>query len=344
MKSRTLSLLLFVAAAALLDAQRGDLTMYWVDVEGGAATLIVSPSGQSVLVDSGNPGDRDAKRIFETAQLAGLKKIDMLVTTHYHGDHVGGLAALVKLIPVDKFYDHGDSKEAPINPRAAQTYDAYKTIVEGKRVVVKPGDKIPLNGVDITVVSADGEVIQKPLDKDAKPNSLCEGAEQKTPDPTQPENTMSVGTLMTYGKFRFLNLGDLTWDRELMLACPVNKIGTVSLLQATHHGFYRLWSGAPPLVWGIRPQVVVVANGPTKGLPKEGYETIAKIPGIEGIWQGHRATANDEAHNTSEQMTANLDATKDETKANLIKATISKDGKFAITNERNGYSKTYTAR
>ena len=344
MKSRTLPLLLSVAAATLLYAQPRDLTMYWVDVEGGAATLIVTPSGQSLLVDSGNPGDRDAKRIFETAQLAGLKKIDMLVTTHYHGDHVGGLAALVKLIPVDRFYDHGDSKEAPMNPRAAQTWETYKGIVEGKRVVVKPGDKIPLKGVDITVVSADGEVIQKALDMGAKPNPLCEGAVQKTPDPRQPENTMSVGTLLTYGKFRFLNLGDLTWDRELMLACPVNKIGTVSLFQATHHGFFNLWSGAPPLVWAIKPQVVIVANGPTKGLPAAGYETIAKIPGIEAIWQGHRATANDDAHNTAEPMIANLDATKDETKSNLIKATVSKDGKFTITNERNGYSKTYTAR
>ena len=344
MKSRTLPLLLSVAAATLLHAQPRDLTMYWVDVEGGAATLIVTPSGQSLLVDSGNPGDRDAKRIFETAQLAGLKKIDMLVTTHYHGDHVGGLGALVKLIPVDRFYDHGDSKEAPMSPRAAQTWETYKGIVEGKRVVVKPGDKIPLKGVDITVVSADGEVIQKALVKGAGPNPLCEGAEQKAPDPRQPENTMSVGTLVTYGKFRFLNLGDLTWDRELMLACPVNKIGMVSLFQATHHGFFNLWSGAPPLVWAIKPQVVIVANGPTKGLPAGGYETIAKIPGIEAIWQGHRATANDDAHNTSEPMIANLDATKDETKSNLIKATVSKDGKFTITNERNGYSKTYTAR
>ena len=344
MKSVTLFLLISVATATLLPAQSKDLKMFWIDVEGGAATLLVAPSGESLLVDSGNPGDRDAKRIFATCQKAGLKKIDMLVTTHYHGDHVGGVAALVKLIPIDKFYDHGDSTEASMNPRAAQTWETYKAIVARKREVAKPGDKIPLKGVDITVVTANGEVIQKPLDKNAGQNPLCVGAEQKTPDPTQPENSMSVGTLVTFGKFKFLNLGDLTWDREMMLACPQNKIGTVSLFQATHHGFYNLWSGAPPLVWGIKPQVVIVANGPTKGLPAGGYDTIAKIPGIDGIWQGHRAVANDDAHNTSEQMIANLTPTKDETQASLIEATVSKDGRFTVTNERNGYSKTYNPR
>ncbi len=327
----------------MVYAQSGTLNIYFIDVEGGAATLTVTPSGQSMLVDTGNPSptDRDAKRIFEATQIAGLKKIDVLITTHYHGDHVGGVVSLSKLIPIEKFYDHGDSAEAAGNPRAAEMWEGYKIVSEGKRVIVKAGDKIPLKGADVIVVSSNGEVIAKQI-KAEGPNHLCKDTQQKEPDPTQPENFLSVGTLLTFGKFKFLNLGDLTWDRELMLACPANKIGSITLFQATHHGFYNDLSGPPALVWAIKPQVVIVENGPTKGLTTAGYETLAKIPGVEGIWQGHRAIRNDDAHNTSESMIANLRTTQDETKGNWIKASISKDGKFTVTNSRNDLSKTYT--
>ena len=346
MTSRILKLCLCLGiAAGLLQAQSGNLNIYFIDVEGGAATLTVTPSGQSLLVDTGNPSptDRDAKRIFEAAQLTGIKKIDAVIITHYHGDHSGGVVGLSKLIPIDKFYDHGESAEAAGNPRAAQMWEAYKGVADGKRVVVKPGDKIPLKGVDVTVVSSNGRVIDKPI-KSEGPNPLCKDTQQKEPDATQPENFLSVGTLLTFGKFKFLNLGDLTWDRELMLACPVNKIGTITLFQATHHGFYNEWSGPPAFVWALKPQVVIVENGPTKGLPAGGYEVLAKIPGVEGIWQGHRAIRNDHAHNTTELMIANLATTEEETKGNWIKASISKDGKFTVTNSRNDFSKTYTIR
>ena len=345
MTPRNLSLCLCFATAGLVYAQSGNLNIYFVDVEGGAATLTVTPSGQSMLVDTGNPSptDRDAKRIFEATQLAGIRKIDVLIVTHYHGDHSGGVLGLSKLIPIDKFYDHGESAEAAGNPRAAQMWEAYKGVAEGKRVIVQPGDKIPLKDVDVTVVSSNGKVIEKPIKAEGQ-NPLCKDTQQKEPDPTQPENFLIVGTLLTFGKFKFLNLGDLTWDRELMLACPVNKIGTISLFQATHHGFYNEWSGPPALVWAIKPQVVIVENGPTKGLPAGGYEVLAKIPGVEGIWQGHRAIRNDDAHNTTESMIANLATTQEETKGNWIKASISKDGKFTVTNSRNDFSKTYTIR
>jgi competence protein ComEC len=251
------------------------------------------------------------------------------------------VVSLSKLIPIDKFYDHGDSAEAAGNPRAAQMWEGYKIVSEGKRVIVKAGDKIPLKGVDVIVVSSNGEVITKQIRAEG-PNHLCKDTQKKEPDPAQPENFLSVGTLLTFGKFKFLNLGDLTWDRELMLACPANKIGSITLFQATHHGFYNDLSGPPALVWAIKPQVVIVENGPTKGLTTAGYETLAKIPGVAGIWQGHRAIRNDDAHNTSESMIANLGTTPDETKGNWIKASISKDGKFTVTNSRNDLSKTYT--
>jgi len=335
---RTFSLC-FVFAAALLHAQSRNLDIYWVDTEGGAATLIVSPSGQSMLVDTGNPGDRDAKRIADAAKTAGLQRIDMLVITHFHGDHVGGVPALAKLIPIQMFYDHGDSIEAGNSPQTTKLWDDYKGLAESKRVILKPGDKIPLNGIDVTVVSANGEVIQKPINGGSS-NPTCQNALQKDTDKT--ENGRSTGFMLSYGKFKFLDVGDLTWDRESMLACPVNKVGTVTLFQATHHGFVNGQSGAPALVWAVNPQVVIVNDGPRKGLEGDAFETITKIPRLEDTWQVHRALKNDASHNTKEQQIANLEETAD-CKGFWIKASVSPDGRFTVTNGRNGYSKMYTA-
>src|SRR5215472_3484663 len=334
---RTILLSFLVAAAA----SARDLEIYWTDVEGGGSTLIVSPSGQALLVDTGFPGneDRDAKRIAETIKSAGLSKLDILEITHYHGDHVGGAAALSKLVPIDKFYDHGDSIEANTD-KGASLYDGYKALTAGKRVTVRPGDKIPLKGVDITVVSANGEVISKAINGGGA-NELCKNAQTKPEDKT--ENSRSVGFLLTYGKFKFLDLGDLTWDREMMLACPVNKIGTVTLFQATHHGFSNGASGSPAFVWAVKPQVVVVNDGARKGFNAAAYETLEKIPGVEDVWQLHRAVASDAAHNTSEQLTANLDeGPADQGKG--IKVSVARDGKFTVTNQRTNFSKTYTSR
>jgi competence protein ComEC len=334
----------FLAAASLAaqssKAQSGNLQIVWTDVEGGGSTLIVAPSGQSLLVDTGFPqNDRDAKRIFATAQAAGLKKIDILWITHFHLDHVGGVPALAKLIPIDKFYDHGDSIEAG-TPQGAKLYEDYKAVAQGKRVLVKPGDKIPLAGVDITAVSAAGQVIGKAINGGG-PNDFCKDAQQKPEDKT--ENSQSAGFLLTYGKFKFLDLGDLTWDREMMLACPVNKLGMVTLFQASHHGFSGGQSGSPALVWALKPQVVVVNDGARKGFDANAYDIIAKIPGIEGIWQVHRAVQSDAAHNTSEQMIANMDEGAADQGLG-IKVSVAKDGKFTVTNTRNDFSKTYTSR
>lgn len=337
---RTLILCFGLLAATLLQAQTRDLQIYWTDVEGGAATLIVTPAGQSLLVDAGFPqDDRDAKRILETTKTAGLKKIDMMITTHFHLDHVGGTPALAKLIPIEHFYDHGESIEGS-TPQGAKLYGDYKTVVEGKRTIVKPGDKIPLKGVDVTVVSANGEVLSKPINGGG-PNDLCKDAQAKPEDKT--ENSRSVGFLLTYGKFKFLDLGDLTWDREMMLACPVNKLGTVTLFQASHHGFSNGQSGSPAMVWALKPQVVIINDGARKGFDANAFDIISKIPGIEGIWQIHRAVASDAAHNTSEQMIANLEEGAGD-QALGIKVTAAKDGKFTVTNARNSFGKTYASR
>ena len=257
-------LFLLVATVGLLSAQSGTLDIYWVDTEGGAATLVVTPAGESMLVDSGNPRGRDAQRIQDVAtKQAGLSKIDYLVTTHYHIDHVGGLSDLAGLIPIEHFIDHGDSVEAAGNPRAARTFATYQSISEGKRTILKPGDKIPLEGLDVTVVAAAYNVLDKPINGGG-PNPYCEGAANKDPDPTQMENTASLGFLLTFGDFTFLDTGDLTWDIEMKLACPVNLVGEVTLMQATHHGFYHGYSGNPAHISAVKPQVVIVNNGPRK--------------------------------------------------------------------------------
>ena len=333
-------ILLTCAAAALLAAQSRTLDIYWIDVEGGGSTLIVSPAGQSLLVDTGNPGDgdRDARRVLAVAQMAGLNKIDMLLTTHFHGDHVGGTPALSRMIPIERYLDHGDSIET--TPNAVQLFNAYKAVAEGKRTTVRPGDRIPLAGVNIEVLTANGSILPKPL-KGGGPNSFCAGAQKHDPDKT--ENQRSAGFLLTYGKFKFFDVGDLTWDKEMELGCPVNRVGTVTLLQATHHGFVNDLSGAPPLYWALKPQVVVVNDGPRKGLGVSAWETIQKIQGLEGVWQSHLALATDKDHNTDEKRIANLEPT-DQCKGNWLKASISRDGKLTVTNGRNGYSETYTAR
>jgi competence protein ComEC len=328
--------IIFLLSALTLSAQK-TLDIYWIDAEGGAATLIVTPEGQSLLADTGNPGDRDAQRIYDVAtKQAHLKKIDYVLITHFHSDHVGGVPALAKLIPVGDYIDHGDLVETQ-NPADAQRWETYKTVAKGKRRPLSVGDKMELNDAMFDIVSSDGEV----LVKGGKANSNCASAVKKDPDPT--ENARSLGFKLTFGRFTFLDLGDLTWNKELELSCPQNHVGEVTLFQATHHGFYNDNSGAPAHVWALHPQVVVVNNGPNKGLGANAWETISKIPGLEDTWQVHTSLATDAAHNTGEQKIANAEPTAD-CKGNFLKASVSEDGKFTITNSRNGFSKSYTAR
>jgi competence protein ComEC len=328
----------------LLGAEANSLRIYFIDVEGGAATLIVNQAGESLLADTGNarPDDRDAKRIYQAAQLIGLKKIDYVLITHFDSDHVGGAPALAKMIPVGKFLDHGDSIETQ-KPQDAQRWQAYQSTATGKRTRMKPGDRVPMKGVQVLVVSSNGEVLAKAVNGGKSNDVLCKDAEQKEPDQT--ENGRSLGFLLSFGRFKFLDLGDLTWDKETELACPVNKLGAVSLYQPTWHGFFNDRSGPPALVWAIRPQVVIVNNGPRKGIATQAlYERLSKIPGIEGIWQQHLSLINDnEHHNTSPEMIANLEPTE-ECQGHWLQVTVESNGRFTVTNSRNNFSKTYQAR
>jgi beta-lactamase superfamily II metal-dependent hydrolase len=326
-------------------AQPRNLDIYWVDVEGGAATLIVSPSGESLLFDSGwEVGDRDAKRIAAAAQRAGLKRIDDFVLSHFHADHAGGISALSKMIPIGRCFDRGDF----IEPANQRWRDSYLSVCGAKRTILHPGDRIPLKGLQVDVVASNGQLLDKPI-KGGGPNPLCATAENKPPD--VPENQLMVGALFTYGKFRFLDLADLDWEKEMELACPVNRIGEVSIWQTGRHGALD-GAGAPGFLYAIKPQVVVANNGPRKGLggPSPGlqkaltvhYDRIAKTPAIEGIWQGHRSLLDPE-HNAPDNMIANLEDTP-ECQGHWIKASVGRDGRFTITNGRNGFSRDYAAR
>jgi competence protein ComEC len=348
---------LLLSPAALLNAQSHNLDIYWIDVEGGAATLIVSPSGESMLIDTGWAVDgRDAKRLYAATQLAGLKKIGYLVISHFHADHVGGLGNFAKMIPIGRFFDHGDAIEI----ENQQWLDSYLAASAGKRTIVKPGDEIPVKGLRVLVVSSDQKLLAKPVNGSG-PNPLCADAEQKAA--VSPENQRTVGLLLTYGKFKYLNLVDLDWSKEMELACPINKLGAVTLYQTGRHGAFD-GAGAPAFLYAIRPQVVVVNNGPRKGMgqvdntvqsvtppgarvtpfEKNAYLRLAKIPGIEGIWQEHLSLLDrDPSHNTTGDMIANLEDTAN-CKGNWIKASVAPDGKVTVTNSRNGFTKSYTAR
>ena len=327
------------------SATSQDLQIYWVDVEGGAATLLVSPAGESLLYDSGwEVDDRDAKRIADAAQAAGVGRIDVFVLSHFHADHAGGLVALSKLLPIGRCFDRGDF----IEPANQRWRDAYLSVCGSRRTIVKAGDRIPMKGVQVDVVASNGALTAKPMSGSA-PNALCATAENHPPD--VPENQLMVSAMFTYGKFRFLDTADLDWEKEMELACPVNRLGRVTLWQTGRHGALD-GAGAPAFLYAIAPQLVVVNNGPRKGLggPSPGaqkaatvhYERLAQAPGIEGIWQGHLSLF-DREHNTVPDMIANLDDT-DQCQGHWLKASITRDGRLTMTNGRNGFSKTYTVR
>ncbi|MEO8465732.1 MAG: MBL fold metallo-hydrolase [Gammaproteobacteria bacterium] len=326
-------------------AQNRTFDIYWVDVEGGAATLVISPSGESLLYDAGwESNDRDAKRIFEAARQAGITRIDHFVLSHFHADHAGGMVALSKLMPFGHCYDRGDF----IEPPNQQWRDAYLSVCRDKRTILKPGDKIPLKGVAVDVVASNGELIKKPLAGGGR-NPLCPTVEHHPAD--VPENQLMVSALFTYGRFRFLDLADLDWEKEVELVCPMNLIGPVTIWQAGRHGALD-GAGAPGLLSTIKPQIAVANNGPRKGLGgpsgaakttlTDHYQRMADIPGIEDIWQVHRSLF-DGARNTDEMRIANL-TDSDQCEGHWLKVAVASNGTFTMTNGRTGYTKTYKVR
>jgi competence protein ComEC len=354
-------------ASALAVAQTRtskDLQVYVIDVEGGNATLFVAPSGESLLIDTGNAGavaaPRDAGRIVEAVKDAGLQQIDHLITTHWHGDHFGGLAELAKQVPIREFIDHGPNVQPG---ELADTFlkNTYPELyVKSKHTVAKVGDKIAMGaGLDVRVIASAGEVIKTPLPGAGKPNPYCTNYK---PGENNAEDPQSVAVFVTLGKFRTTHLGDLTKNKEFELMCPVNRLGTVDVLLGLHHGVSS--SNSEVMVHALHPRVAIMNNGTRKGGEPDVMKVLFSSPGLEDLWQLHFSQLSGQEYTVPGVFIANgLDDPQaaipvaplppppggpgappppvHNGKAYWIKLTAQPSGVFTVTNARNGFSKTY---
>lgn len=321
------------------------LTAYVLDVEGGQSTLFVTPSHQSLLVDTGWPdkGGRDADRIATVVKKAGLDHIDYVLITHFHQDHVGGVPNLAKRVRIGTYIDHGVNRE-PTDTATQKGWEQYQTVLaqtKAARILAKPGETIPLAGLTTTIVSADGNLISTPLPGAGQPNPYCKTSPTHPADQT--ENARSVGIVMQYGKMRMVDLGDLTWDKEMQLMCPVNKLGQMDVYIVSHHGWNQ--SGSPAFVDGIAPRVAVMDNGENKGGTPSAWEILEKSPRLKNLWQLHYSAQGGAKQNVLAPYIANLKGanTQDATDGHYIRVSAYPNGKIIVFNSRTGQSKSYPA-
>ena len=300
-------MLLVSAPGAQTGPAKGAKTFdfYVIDVEGGAATLFVTPTGETAMIDAGNPGPRDLDRIMAVLTEVGVKEIDYLISTHYHVDHIGGMQELAKRVPIKHFVDHGPSSEE--REQVAGFQAAYAELYgKAKHTVVKPGDKLPITGVDWRIVTAAGKAIKTPLPGigSAKPNAACADFKPKDANPLD-ENGQSVGSVISFGKFRLIDLGDLLWNREFDLMCPNNPVGTVDVYIVSHHGTDP--SGSKALVHGLEPRVAISQNGTRKGGTLQTAQTLYSSPRFEDHWQMHWSYNVGTEYNPAGLFIANID-------------------------------------
>lgn len=332
-----LACLLGLGAAALPAAK--SLDIYVIDVEGGKSVLLVSPSGESMLFDAGWPASNtrvaSTDRMVEVAKAAGLRRIDNLVISHFDIDHIGDVPALVEKFPVGHIFDHGEMQTS--NAQAKQRFAAYAAVRDKiGHTVLKPGDKVPVKGVDIEVLSAAGKLITKPLGKNAGPNPLCQSNPQLPELATDFEDNQSIGLLITEGKFRMLDLADLEAHHSHDLMCPVNLIGQVSVYNVNVHGQFK--GIAPELAGALRAPVMIQANGARKGADAGTWPVLRAAPGLKDVWQLHTSLNAGKDANPPDDFIANLEPSDG---FKWIKISAAKNGTFTVTNTRNGFSKKY---
>jgi competence protein ComEC len=342
-------LALFIAVPPTFAATPAKpLDIYFIDVEGGAATLIVTPAGESLLIDSGwkRDDDRDAKRIHDVAtRVAGLTRIDHMVTTHWHMDHYGGLGRLAEMIPISHFYDHGVPASLADDPTNFPTLiAAYKAASHGRSTTLHPGDTIPLRtesgggaatALRLRCLAANGTVIGE---SDATPPAPPCDHPMKPVDTS--DNARSVVLLLSYGAFDFLDGGDLTWNVEHRLVCPENKVGHVDVYQVDHHGLNS--SSNPVFVEAIRPRVAVMCNGPQKGGHPDTVKTLRAVKGMEAFYQLHRNIDSSLAENAPLERIANVNP---ECKGEYIKLSVAPSGQsYTVTVGSQGKPERYASR
>ena len=339
------ALLLIVLTGTAALAADGTLDIYFIDTEGGQATLLVSPSGETFMIDVGFAGldtpnpdkdiGRDAARIAGVARLAGIRRIDTLLVTHFHGDHAGGIARLT--LPVRTFVDDGPAlQDVPTMKQKAGEYaeDWAAAFAKAAHIVVSPGDRIPVKGLDVTVVEALG----RPIAREGAPNPYC-GDIPKRPD-GNPEDTASVGVVVQYGRFRFANFGDLPWNQEVALLCPSNRVGTIDVYEAVGHG-----REPTPAAYAMQPRIAVLDNGARKGGGAATLQAFRKSPGFDDLWQLHRNVMGGADGNPADSFSANLEDTDNTMHpAHYLKVSAGDDGSFAVFNSRTNETKRYPAR
>jgi competence protein ComEC len=336
-----LLLLAILPATAAPESTKNALRVYFVDVEGGQATLFVTPANESLLIDTGWPGHerRDADRIVAAAKNAGINKIDYVLITHFHTDHVGGLPQLAAKIPINAFIDHGDNREST-DAETVKGWNAYEKLLASKkykRITLKPGDPLPVKGLNGVIVSADGVLLDHPFPGAGAENASCKDAQNYPADQT--ENARSLGSVFTFGKLRILDLGDLTSDKEIGLVCPQNKLGKIDIYIVSHHGWNQ--SGSPAMLNAIAPRVAIMDNGAKKGGTPSTWDIIEKSPNLENLWQLHYSDEGGSAHNVPAEFIANVEGPDT---GKYLKLTAWPDGKFEVFNSRTQQTKQYPAK
>ncbi len=323
------------------------LDIYFIDVEGGQSTLIVTPTGESLLIDAGygrrigrgqDTSDtlaRDPERILAATRAAHVDHIDYLLITHFHPDHAGGVPELASKIPIGTFIDYG----APLGTDRMAT-GVYRTYEPARashpHLVPAPGDRLPIRGIDADIVSVDGLVLSKPIEGAGQENAACSTVEDQEPDGT--ENFRSLGVRIQFGAFRFLDLGDLMGNTLASTVCPRNLLGEADAYLVPHHGDYD--ANVPAVLAAVKPRVAIMNNGATKGGDPASFATLHRQPELEDVWQLH-ASNRQGAANSPDQFIANVD---DGQTSHWIKLTATSNGDFTIVNGRTGFTKTYAER